>query len=79
MATTQLPATQHPRALRDIDGGWDGFTWLNVDDAPMRSAIVLPAGTQRAELPVPPGSLCVCSFTPVRAMKILSIGPPEAR
>ena len=48
------------RALWDIDDSWDGFTWLNVDDAE-RSAIAF-LRTARSGRRV----VCVCNFTPVR-------------
>ena len=48
------------RALWDIDDGWDGFTWLNVDDAE-RSAIAFLRTARNGRRVV-----CVCNFTPVR-------------
>ena len=48
------------RALWDIDDGWDGFTWLNVDDAE-RSAIAFLRAARNGRRVV-----CVCNFTPVR-------------
>lgn len=48
------------RALWDIDDGWDGFTWLNVDDAE-RSAIAFLRTARNGRRLV-----CVCNFTPVR-------------
>ena len=48
------------RALWDIDDGWDGFAWLNVDDAE-RSAIAFLRTARNGRRVV-----CVCNFTPVR-------------
>lgn len=48
------------RALWDIDDSWDGFTWLNVDDAE-RSAIAFLRTARNGRRVV-----CVCNFTPVR-------------
>ena len=48
------------RALWDIDDGWDGFMWLNVDDAE-RSAIAFLRTARNGRRVV-----CVCNFTPVR-------------
>ena len=48
------------RTLWDIDDGWDGFTWLNVDDAE-RSAIAFLRTARNGRRLV-----CVCNFTPVR-------------
>ena len=43
-----------------FDDGWDGFTWLNVDDAE-RSAIAFLRTAHNGRRLV-----CVCNFTPVR-------------
>jgi 1,4-alpha-glucan branching enzyme len=51
--------TNHP-ALYSIDDNWDGFTWLNVDNAMQSSLGFLRRGRQKA-------TPCVCAFnfTPV--------------
>lgn len=49
----------HNRALWDIEDSWDGFTWLNVDDAD-RSAIAFLRTARNGRRIV-----CVCNFTPV--------------
>ncbi|MDD4861264.1 MAG: 1,4-alpha-glucan branching protein GlgB [Smithellaceae bacterium] len=51
--------TSH-RALYEIEDGWDGFTWLNVDNAGQSSISFLRRGKKK-------GSACVCAFnfTPV--------------
>lgn len=48
------------RALWDIDDGWDGFTWLNVDDAERSAIAFLRTARSGRRL------VCVCNFTPVR-------------
>jgi 1,4-alpha-glucan branching enzyme len=57
-------------ALWAIDDSWDGFRWLNVDDAE-RSSI---AFMRRAKSG--PAVVCACNFTPVRYDKFV-IGLPE--
>ena len=47
------------RALWDIDDSWDGFRWLNVDDAD-RSSIAFLRQSRSGHRVV-----CVCNFTPV--------------
>jgi 1,4-alpha-glucan branching enzyme len=47
------------RALWDIDDSWDGFRWLNVDDAD-RSSIAFLRQSRNGHRVV-----CVCNFTPV--------------
>lgn len=59
------------RALWDIDDGWDGFTWLNVDDAE-RSA--LPSCARRATA----AGSCACATSRPCAMTILSSACPSA-
>ncbi|MGN1001314.1 MAG: 1,4-alpha-glucan branching protein GlgB [Oscillospiraceae bacterium] len=49
--------TSHP-ALYDIDDGWEGFTWLNVDDADRSSIAFLRTGKGGQRL------ICLCNFTP---------------
>lgn len=49
----------HTRPLWDIEDSWDGFTWLNVDDAD-RSAIAFLRTARNGRRVV-----CVCNFTPV--------------
>ena len=46
------------RALWELDEGWDGFQWLNVDDAD-RSAVAFMRTSRRGQRIV-----CVCNFTP---------------
>jgi 1,4-alpha-glucan branching enzyme len=58
-------------ALWNIDDSWDGFRWLNVDDAE-RSSIAFMR-TSRSKRRV----VCVCNFTPVRYDNFL-IGLPKA-
>lgn len=60
---------QYP-ALWEIDDSWDGFLWLNVDDAE-HSAI---AFLRRAKSS--PAVICACNFTPVRLDGFV-IGLPE--
>ena len=50
--------TRH-RALWDVEDSWDGFRWLNVDDAD-RSAIAFLRTARNGRRVV-----CVCNFTPV--------------
>ena len=57
----QPPATMAAARSGDIDDGWDGFTWLNVDDAE-RSAIAFLRTARNGRYVV----VCVCNFTPVR-------------
>ena len=48
-------------ALSLQDHSWDGFQWLNVDDAPRSSiAFMRISGTQDHNI------ICVCNFTPVQ-------------
>lgn len=47
------------RPLWDIEDSWDGFTWLNVDDAD-RSAIAFLRTARNGRRVV-----CVCNFTPM--------------
>ena len=58
-------------ALWNIDDSWEGFQWLNVDDAE-RSALAF-LRTSRSKRRV----VCVCNFTPVRYDDFL-IGLPKA-
>ncbi|MEG2008404.1 MAG: 1,4-alpha-glucan branching protein GlgB [Oscillospiraceae bacterium] len=47
-------------ALWELDTSWDGFLWLNVDDADRSSVAFLRRGRDGS------GIVCVCNFTPVR-------------
>ncbi len=47
-------------ALWQIEDSWEGFTWLNPDDAE-RSSIAIMRWPKKDGLPV----VCVCNFTPV--------------
>ena len=47
-------------ALWEIDGSWDGFAWLNVDDAQRSSVAFMRRGVSDAPI------VCCCNFTPVR-------------
>ena len=58
-------------ALWDIEDSWDGFQWLNVDDAE-RSALAFLRTSRRNRRVV-----CVCNFTPVKYENFL-IGLPKA-
>lgn len=60
----------HNRALWDIEDSWDGFTWLNVDDAD-RSAIAFLRTAHNGRRVV-----CVCNFTPVHYSDFV-IGLPK--
>ena len=51
--------TSHP-ALYEVDRSWDGFTWLNVDDAGRSSVAFLRSTADKKK-----GVVCVCNFTPV--------------
>lgn len=51
--------TSHP-ALYEVDRSWDGFTWLNVDDAGRSSVAFLRSSADKKK-----GVVCVCNFTPV--------------
>ena len=51
--------TSHP-AMYAVDRSWDGFKWLNVDDAG-RSSIAFLRKDDKGNCVV-----CVCNFTPVR-------------
>ncbi len=52
--------TSYP-AMYEVDRSWDGFAWLNVDDAGRSSVAFLRTGKNRKK-----GVVCVCNFTPVR-------------
>ncbi|MEA4854573.1 MAG: 1,4-alpha-glucan branching protein GlgB [Christensenella sp.] len=58
------------RALFEIDDSWDGFTWLNVDDA-SRSvyAFMRSAGERRV--------VCIANFTPVARADYLVAMPED--
>ena len=62
--------TEH-NALWSIEDSWEGFQWLNVDDAE-RSAIAF-LRTSRSKRRV----VCVCNFTPVEYHDFV-IGLPKA-
>ncbi len=57
-------------ALWQIDDSWDGFLWLNVDDAE-RSAIAFMRKAKSG-----PAVVCACNFTPVKYDGFV-IGLPE--
>ena len=59
------------RALWDVDDSWDGFQWLNVDDAD-RSSIAFLRTSRNGHRVV-----CVCNFTPV-CYDDFVIGLPKA-
>lgn len=61
--------TENP-ALWEIDDSWDGFLWLNVDDAE-RSSIAFMRKAKSG-----PAVVCACNFTPVRYDKFV-IGLPH--
>ena len=48
-------------ALYAVDRSWDGFKWLNVDDAGRSSVAFLRSAAEEDSYVV-----CVCNFTPVR-------------
>ena len=52
--------TSNP-ALFELDHSWDGFKWLNVDDAGRSSIAFLRSPASKKK-----GVICVCNFTPVR-------------
>lgn len=58
------------RALWEQDCSWDGFLWLNVDDAE-RSAIAFMRMAKEG-----PALVCACNFTPVRYERFV-IGLPR--
>ena len=60
----------HNRALWDIDDSWDGFTWLNVDDADRSSIAFLRTARSGRKV------VCVCNFTPVHYTDFV-IGLPK--
>ena len=47
-------------ALWQQDCGWDGFTWLNVDDGERSAIAFLRTGRDGSKL------VCACNFTPMR-------------
>ncbi len=51
--------TSYP-AMYEVDRSWDGFKWLNVDDAGRSSVAFLRSGADKKK-----GIVCVCNFTPV--------------
>ena len=57
-------------ALYAVDRSWDGFKWLNVDDAGRSSVAFLRSAPEEDSYLV-----CVCNFTPVSYRKFL-IGLP---
>ena len=57
-------------ALYAVDRSWDGFKWLNVDDAGRSSVAFLRSALEEDSYLV-----CVCNFTPVSYRKFL-IGLP---
>jgi 1,4-alpha-glucan branching enzyme len=63
--------TSHP-ALYQIDDGWDGFAWLNADNAGQSSLSFLRRGKKK-------GDVCVCAFnfTPTPVEKFV-IGLPAS-
>lgn len=64
--------TSH-KALYDIDNSWDGFMWLNVDDAALSSiAFMRISGGERKRYIV-----CACNFIP-NPHKDFTIGLPCA-
>ena len=61
MSATSITSTPPPPALYKIDDSWDGFMWLNVDDAARSSvAIMRLAPRSRSYL------VCALNFTPVQ-------------
>ena len=58
-------------ALWNIDDSWDGFQWLNVDDAERSSIAFLRTSRSKRRV------VCVCNFTPVQYDNFL-IGLPKA-
>ena len=48
-------------ALYAVDRSWDGFKWLNVDDAGRSSIAFLRSAEEENSYVV-----CVCNFTPIR-------------
>ncbi len=58
-------------ALYEIDDGWDGFAWLNVNNAKQSAVSFLRRGER-------PEEVCVCAFnfTPVSVERFL-IGLPS--
>ena len=59
------------RALWDVDDSWDGFQWLNVDDADRSSIAFLRTSRNGHKV------VCVCNFTPV-CYDDFVIGLPKA-
>ena len=57
-------------ALYEIDDGWDGFKWLNVDDRDRSSIAFLRIGKDS-------NLVCACNFTPVRYDNFLIALPEE--
>ena len=66
------PLSEHAPRSGSIDDCWDGFTWLNVDDAERSSVAFMRT--------VRSGSYIVCAlnFTPVR-YDDFTIGLPKPR
>ena len=58
------------RALWDIEDSWDGFQWLNVNDAERSSIAFMRTSRNHRRV------VCVCNFTPVRYDNFL-IGLPK--
>ncbi|NCB50841.1 MAG: 1,4-alpha-glucan branching protein GlgB [Clostridia bacterium] len=56
-------------ALWELDDSWDGFLWLNVDDAE-RSSVAFMRKAKKSAV------ICACNFTPVRYDNYV-IGLPE--
>ncbi len=52
--------TGHP-AMYEVDRSWEGFKWLNVDDAGRSSVAFLRSTADKKK-----GIVCVCNFTPVK-------------
>ena len=51
--------TSYP-AMYEVDRSWEGFKWLNVDDAGRSSVAFLRSSADKKK-----GVVCVCNFTPV--------------
>lgn len=59
-------------ALYEIEDSWDGFSWLNPDDADRSSIAFMRYPRSKKAAPV----VCVCNFTPVRYGEF-HVGLPE--
>ena len=57
-------------AMYEIDGSWDGFSWLSVNNRDQSVFAFLRKGYSGK------GVVCVCNFTPVKAEGVI-IGLPE--